>query len=285
MIPLGTHKKKRKVACNGHEPVGEHLTVVACIGVEALIVPPVVIYNGQRMQESWSENTEELARQHEPDVESAWDDDQLMLTWLKDVFDPATLEQSKDAADIRFLFIEPSELHYNSAFIQACMERNIGCIMFPKLMEHRFQPLNLCSFLTRLKLNYLEAMDKSDLEASAQITKGMIHAWHKKAWGTAADCSLIKSGWRDSGLWPFCFEVMCPDDNSRPITPERQMSKDLLETPESVRTHEHNLERLEKGEVTIEAVLEKVSKAYVRACADEAVTDWAIQESKRPRFF
>lgn len=267
---LAYPRKKRKVAPKGHKKndqskpeSNEHITVMACVGVQDAVVPPLVIYKGQYMLEYWFKNTDDLPRQLADITDSGWSNNVIALRWLKQAFEPATRPLCNDGREPRLLFMDGAGSHVQVEFIEACQERNIVLIILPAHMSHRFQPLDV-RFFNQLKAKYHEQLEDFQIahETSVRVTKGMFYLWHQRAWKASVASRVIRAGWRDSGLWPLSFEVMCPEDAPRPTTPEPQQAPSSIPTPTSVRTQKRYLRKVRRGEYDVKPLLEKLSKAF-----------------------
>lgn len=66
---------------------------------------------------------------------------------------------------------------------------------------------------------------------------------------------------------------MCPKD----VTPERQILPELVKTPYTIRTHQHNLRLIRQG-IPSKTVMEKLVKAHESSMANEKLL---IQEIER----
>ncbi|CCG85065.1 protein of unknown function [Taphrina deformans PYCC 5710] len=73
----------------------EHVTVVAAIGVTDAPVPPLIIYRGQQLQESWFNNNEDVSMRAIV-TDSGWSNDYIALKWLIEVFEPATKDRAQN---------------------------------------------------------------------------------------------------------------------------------------------------------------------------------------------
>ena len=210
----------------------EHITTVACIGVTDAIVPPLIIYSGQQLQESWFKNRVSGVEQFATVSNSGWTNEFIHNKWLMDLFDPYTRERARNCADPRFLFLDGADTHVRVEFMEKCLERNIYLIVIPAHMSQRYQPLDV-TFFNVLKMKYHEEMTNFMISAQStiRVNKGMYWAWHQAAWKATVDGRAIRSGWRDSGLWRLSQSIMCPPDLEPPRTPERQNVQETISTP------------------------------------------------------
>ena len=180
-------RRQRKVgpkggARNGQAGKGnsEHITSVVCIGIAHAPVPPLIIYRGQNLQQSWFEQHEDVA-QRAIVTDSGWTNDYVQMKWLQEVFDPATKPIARNGLDRRLLFLDGLEAHTRVTFLEACWERNIICVLLPAHLSGRLQPLDV-DFFNTLKKNYHYEQEAFQLGGvGAEVDKGMFWAWHQRA--------------------------------------------------------------------------------------------------------
>ena len=95
---LSSSRRVRRVAPRTHPkngqavpPSNEHITSVACIGIDSAPVPPLIIYQGAQLQENWfkvGEKGDGAVRPLSINTDSGWINSYVMLKWLEDAFDP-----------------------------------------------------------------------------------------------------------------------------------------------------------------------------------------------------
>ena len=99
----------------------EWVSVIECIGVNGYVPPAFIIFQGQRLQQSWVNN-----RMDKRTVlhvsENGWTDRTIALAWLKH-FDQYTSSQTK--GKYRLLILDGHSSHVSLPFIEYCEEHNI----------------------------------------------------------------------------------------------------------------------------------------------------------------
>ncbi|CCG82343.1 protein of unknown function [Taphrina deformans PYCC 5710] len=242
----------------------EHVTVVAAIG------------------ESWFNNNKDVSMRAIV-TDSGWSNDYIALKWLIEVFDPATKDRAQ--TEPRILFLDGHDSHVKVDFIKACLERNIYVCALPANMSSYLQPLDV-NYSSTLKLYYTQQIELLHMGAqdTMRVTKGMFWGWFQEAWrATAGNTRLIRSAWRESGLWPLNKEVMAPgveNEQSRATTPPTAQGYEL-KTPLTQCTYARNKRALRRSDVTQGAYTGKLDKAFELVLAEKEVAEREITLLKR----
>ena len=239
----------------------EHITVVACIGTKDAIVPPLVVYRGKYLQDSWFQSQEDVP-QLAITTESGWSNDCVQLKWIQECFDPATKSLAKAGQKPPLLYFDGAEHHVRVKCIEECLKRNIICIVLPAHLSHRYQPLDV-TFFNTLKSKYHSQMENHYFGArkAVRVNKGMFWGWHQKAWKATVNSRAIRAGWRDSGLWPLSRQIMCPLPPQRATTPDRPLSPQNVLTPWTQRIYRLNNTAYRQGFIDPDTMITKLSKA------------------------
>lgn len=253
----------------------EHITVVACVGVENQTVPSLVIYKGQSVLENWV-GTNHTGVQATT-THSGWSNDHIARQWLEKIFDPAT--KPSNPSETRLLVLDGAGSHVTVAFLDLCMARNICLLFLPAHLSHRYQPLDVTVF-NQLKSKYHAKMNDFMLSTKnqSQIKKGMFWGWHKEAWDACmASERIVRAGWQKSGLWPLRRDIMCPD--SAPVGSIQHTERpERPRTPLTDVTSRHNEFLLRQGKTTTEEVLAKTLKGNSYLTAERDIDK--IEQSK-----
>ncbi|ADV24381.1 hypothetical protein CNBF1830 [Cryptococcus gattii WM276] len=254
-------------------PSNEHITSIATIGIDLAPVPPLIIYQGEHLQDSWTSTHDKDIRQLACVTQSGWNNSYIMLKWLEDVFHPYTRGLAHDGRDPRLLFLDGAQSHTKVAFLEACWARNIVVVVLPAHLTGRFQPLDV-DFFNHLKRAYHQQLDDFQIGSGGQrVLKGMFYLWHQRAWAQVAIPRQIRSAWRKSGLWPLNKEVMDVD----PHTPPPQHAAKGPLTPNNFRILRANNLAVKKGELDPRVALEKTEKALAKALADKALLECELK--------
>ncbi|EIW67205.1 hypothetical protein TREMEDRAFT_69735 [Tremella mesenterica DSM 1558] len=273
---LSYERKVRRIGPRDHPRNGqaipassEHITSIACIGIDSAPVPPVIIYKGACVQQNWTSVSEKDIRQLAVTTDSGWINSYIMVKWLEDVFDPYTRDIAQGRR--RLLFIDGAEPHTKVNFLEACWARNIVCIIFPSNMTDKFQPLDV-DFFNILKAHYFERLSKYQFGASdSSAAKGMFWGWHQQAWRETATSRQMRGAWRKAGLWPLDRNVMgAQDEGVLRTPPPRDLAEDPL-TPHTIHILRANNCGMRHGEINKDKAIEKLEKKCEQLMAEIAM--------------
>ncbi|AFR98864.1 hypothetical protein CNAG_05436 [Cryptococcus neoformans var. grubii H99] len=279
---LSSSRRVRRVAPRTHPkngqavpPSNEHITSVACIGIDSAPVPPLIIYQGAQLQESWfkvGEKGDGAVRQLAINTDSGWINSYVMLKWLEDAFDPYTRDIASGGRERRLLILDGAEPHTKVDFLEACWARNIVVILLPAKMSGRFQPLDV-DFFNTLKAAYHRQLDEYQLGSSLRgVAKGMFWGWHQRAWRETATSRQIRGAWRKSGLFPLDPAVMGIEEQA-PATPPPQAATEDLLTPRNLRILRANSRAVRQGKVAPFSAMLKLEKASEQLIARNALLE------------
>ena len=71
----------------------ELITVIDCICANGTVLPPYIIMKGMCPSYSWVKDSELDKRSYIAASPNGWTDNELGLSWIKDLFDPLTQEK------------------------------------------------------------------------------------------------------------------------------------------------------------------------------------------------
>ncbi|ADV20611.1 Hypothetical protein CGB_B8130W [Cryptococcus gattii WM276] len=266
---LSSSRRVRRVAPRTHPrngqavpPSNEHITSVACIGIDSAPVPPLIIYQGAHLQESWFNVREEGddVRQLAITTNSGWINSYVMLKWLEEAFDPFTRDIASGGRQRRLLILDGAEPHTKVDFLEACWARNIVVLLLPAKMSGRFQPLDV-DFFNTLKAAYHRQVDAYQLGSSLRgVAKGMFWGWHQRAWRETTTSRQIRGAWRKSGLFPLDPVVMGVEEQVLGTPPPQAVAVEPL-TPHSLRILRANGRAVRQGKLTSYQSMVKLEKA------------------------
>jgi hypothetical protein len=185
---------------------------------------------------------------------NGWTSDQLGLTWLKEVFEPAT--SAKTIGKYRLLILDGHGSHATPEFDQYCREKLIITLCMPPHSSHILQPLDVGCFSV-LKRAYSKQVVNYMRLGINHIDKMEFLTAFKAARSEAMTASNIRSGFAATGLVPLDPEqVLCTI--SRPLTPPELLTamndRWAPETP-------HNVHQLERQVAAIKGFIQRRSKS------------------------
>lgn len=193
MFRIGSTRKTRRIgpktlpSCKAlaSPASNQHITVIACIGTNDAPVPPVVLYQGGSVQNSWLAVMETDVPQLVEATESGWTNGFIAKKWLERVFDPYTRERVPPGKQC-LLIMDGHATHLQVEFLEACWPRNIACLILPANMTSILQPLDV-AFFNQLKMSYHSQSAQHLLHTrSITLSKGLFWRWHQLAWKETA---------------------------------------------------------------------------------------------------
>ena len=129
-------------AAPGHQ---EWISVVECISMDGVAIPPLIIFKGERLSDAWypDDVDESWKFSCQP---KGWTTNFHGLHWFRTCFEPATRERSDDARKPQVLIFDGHESHLSSEFLAHALNNNIHLLMLPPHTSHLLQPLDVGVF-------------------------------------------------------------------------------------------------------------------------------------------
>ena len=177
----------------------EWVTVIECISSYGHCVPPVIIFEGKVHQSTWYSET--LPLDWVIGVsENGWTDNELGLTWLKEVFEKHTAHQTKGV--YRLLILDGHGSHVAPEFDLFCKEHSIITLCMPPHSSHLLQPCDVGCFAV-LKRSYGRQIEGYMRNGVNHIDKpDFLHAYHT-ARTEAMTLANVQSSFAATGIVPF----------------------------------------------------------------------------------
>ena len=212
-MPLD-HKPPKVVARKGMKKVHcrtsgnkAQITVLACSNAAGSVIPPMVIFEGQRFNPEWSkgEVTDTLYGMSD----KGWTDQELFYYWMTELF----VKQIPPARPV-MLLVDGHSSHYEPVTIRAASEQGVVVFCLPPHCTHVAQPLDV-SFFRPLKVYWSEACHMFMQEnPGCVVTKYQFSQFFSKAWYKAIQPQNLISSFAKTGIHPFN-----PDKISVPVYP------------------------------------------------------------------
>ncbi|EIW68485.1 hypothetical protein TREMEDRAFT_69393 [Tremella mesenterica DSM 1558] len=118
----------------------------------------------------------------------------------------------------RLLILNGHDCHTLVAFLDACWELNITCLVLPAHLSQVFQPLDV-NFFRILKETYNDQIDTYQLSTNEHhIPKPFFYCWHLPAWLRTTTTHQIQTAWAKSYLFPLT-QINVGLREARPATP------------------------------------------------------------------
>ncbi|CAF0964997.1 unnamed protein product, partial [Didymodactylos carnosus] len=194
-----------------------YTTVLTCIAANGLLLPPFVIYNGQKLFESWTLNG--------PDGASYTVTNNGRITtetfewWFENMFIPLTSHINRPL----LLLMDNHLSHINVKCIELAIQNQIHLISLPPNTTHALQPLDVVVFglvktqWKRLISQYFKATNRKNLR------KSDFPLLLKKLFDNTLTKRQIVSSFSRAGVWPF-------DENAMKDKVIRQTASELNKT-------------------------------------------------------
>ena len=222
----------------------EWISVIETIGTSDIPVPPTIIFRGQVLPYSWTENLpSEVGKWLLLVTEKGWTNQDAALEWLKH-FDKHTKMRVKGRK--RLLVLDGHVSHQTVEFITYCADHNIIPLRMPPHTTNYLQPLDVGIFgplatafrkemLAMVEFEGVKLNQNEFLRCLFKARKGL------KGW--------LAGAWRGCGLLPF--------------NPEHVLIK--------LPTYRRQLEKKGEGEGTTQGYSDLTQHASVAQQAEEAL--------------
>jgi hypothetical protein len=242
----------------------EWVTIIKCINVTGVSIPPLVIFEAIMHQAAWYQAIP-------PDwsigvSENGWTTNEISLAWLR-LFH----EHTKDhiIGTHRMLVLDGHSSHINPEFDRFCLDHKIIVVCMPAHSSHLLQLLDVGCF-SALKQAYGRSIEQMMAHSINHIDKHEFLPIYKQARQLALSPSNIQAGFAATGLVPYSPDRVLSQLHAEyytPPPPQRPQSNGswTAETP-------HNIEELEKQKALIQQLIRR------RTRSPPSPTDNAIQQ-------
>ena len=171
-----------------------------CICADGDSIPPLIIFKGENVSESWIPKKELPQGWHVSCNSKGWTSNEHGVEWLKKCFEPAT----RDKADgqFRLLICDGHDSHISSEFIRHCISNRIVLLLLPPHCSHLMQPLDVGIFFP-LKQAIGAFVDRIIQTGIGRLQKIEWFNCFIKARDKAITKANIEGGWRGAGIYPM----------------------------------------------------------------------------------
>ena len=170
VVPKGT----KKVHCrtSGNKP---QITVLACANAAGSVIPPMVIFEGKRLNAEWTKG--EVPNTLYGMSDKGWTDMELFKHWMTDHFIP-----NIPPARPVMLLLDGHSSHYEPDTIKLAVQEGIIVFCLPPHTTHISQPLDI-SFFRPLKVYWYDTCRKYIHDHPGRvITKYQFSSLFSTAW-------------------------------------------------------------------------------------------------------
>jgi hypothetical protein len=203
----------------------EWVSMVECICADGTILPPLGIFKGKNVLQSWIPPTV-IDQWFFSANTKGWTSNLHGLEWLKRIFEPTT--RAKADGQHRLLICDGHDSHISGSFIAHCLQNRIVLLILPPHTSHLLQPLDVAIF-GPLKKRLTAALSPLNQAQLARIQKYEWMEAYIQARFDVCNHHNIESAYRGAGLFPFnpqrALRTLLHDEPSvevdRPKTPNQ----------------------------------------------------------------
>lgn len=227
--PVVLARKGAKRVHNIASEHGENVTIVSCGNALGHMIPPTILFKGERLRPEWCENLPIGSQVFMTPKGSM--NVQTFVKWI-DHF-----AKFKSPGPVLLIF-DGVSAHLDANIVHAAEAHDITLFCLPSNTTHELQPMDNSVFKSyevawdeEVLLFWTQQARRSKSEAEGVCTNRTIRRSQfgkifSRAWGKAATPSNVISGFRATGIFPFDpyaikDEAFAPSDLTYKLTPER----------------------------------------------------------------
>ena len=228
----------------------EWVTIIECISLKGIHIPPMIILKGKEQQAAWYQ---------EPNLhadtgwklalsQNGWTTDEIGLHWLKELFEPLSKQHSTGAKWL--LILDGHSSHMTAEFDDFCKENAIICLYMPPHTSHLLQPLDVGVF-GPLKCAYGKLVEGMMVAGNNHIDKEDFLHLYPPARKAVFTQKNICSGFAGAGLKPLdqdqvlekiTFQLCTP---TPPLIEVEGSISSAFQTPQNIRQLDHKVQSLQ----------------------------------------
>lgn len=187
----------------------EWITLLACICADGSALAPALIYQSaaSSIQDTWLQALRPEDRVYISSSPSGWTNNDIGLSWLKQVFDRSTKE--KAGRSYRLLILDGHGSHLTIDFIEYCDRNRILLAVYPPHSTHTLQPLDVVMFkpFSSAYSNQVAAFMER-CQGLTSMSKRDFYPMFMAAWEASFKEETILKAFKATGLSPFEPEVI-----------------------------------------------------------------------------
>jgi hypothetical protein len=204
----------------------EWITVLASVCADGSALPPGIIYQAKNgaIRDTWVADI--TAGEHSVHVSSSpsgWTNNDIGLSWLREVFDRYTKEKCRRS--YRLLILDGHGSHVTMDFIEYCHQNRILLAIFPPHSTHTLQPLDVVMFKP-LSSAYSSKLAHHQQQSMGllPIKKGDFFPLFWSAWKISFKKETILKSFKATGIWPMNADVILKRFSHTPPISDRDQS-------------------------------------------------------------
>jgi hypothetical protein len=187
----------------------EWITLLACICADGSALAPALIYQSDSgsIQDTWLQALMPEDQVYISSSPSGWTNNDIGLSWLKQVFDRSTKE--KAGRSYRLLILDGHGSHLTKDFIEYCDRNRILLAVYPPHSTHTLQPLDVVMFkpFSSAYSNQVAAFIER-CQGLTSMSKRDFYPMFMAAWEASFKKDTILKAFEATGLSPFEPEVI-----------------------------------------------------------------------------
>jgi hypothetical protein len=187
----------------------EWITLLACICADGSALAPALIYQSGSgsIQDTWLQAPRPEDQVYISSSPSGWTNNDIGLSWLKQVFDRST--KKKTGRSYRLLILDGHGSHLTMDFIEYCNQNRILLAVYPPHSTHTLQPLDVVMFkpFSSAYSNQVAAFMER-CQGLTSMSKRDFYPMFIAAWEASFKKDTILKAFEATGLSPLQPEVI-----------------------------------------------------------------------------
>ena len=201
-------KSKRVIAERGQKVIvtkrsnsRENVTVVATINAAGEVMPPLIIFRGQRLQEEWIRRDAGVPGATYTVTDSSMMQGPVFLAFFRR-FRKHLVDNGKIDGKPHVIVLDGHASHLTLEVIKFAMDNNLVIFQLPSHSSHVKQPLDVCVFsiFKRESTKVLHHWAKT--HGNKMPVKADMNEIIRKSWAQSFTPSRVVASFEGSGLWP-----------------------------------------------------------------------------------
>jgi len=206
---LSLHHPQNVLAKKGSKRVhlvapehGENVTVVACGSASGLVIPPMVIFKGQRKKSNLADELppgSAVVMAHKGCMTTS-----VFIRWIQH------FAQFKPAGDVLLVY-DGAASHLDPSIVDAADHHHIHLFCLPSNTTHELQPMDKSVFRSFETYWDEELLKFWRLHADRQVNKDRFGKIFTPAWYKAMTPMNVINGFKATGIYPFNKNAIPPE--------------------------------------------------------------------------
>ena len=243
-MPL-SHKQPKCVAERGARKVHgrasgdkSQITIVACANAAGSILPPMVIFKGERLNADYTKN--QVPNTLYGMSKQGWIDSGLFYLWFHELF----LKNIPPTRPV-LLLLDGHSTHYTPEALREAQKEGVIIMCLPSNTTYAAQPLDV-SFFGPLKKHWSSVCHSYVSENPGKVvTKYTFSGLFRQAWYKTISPGLIVAGFHKVGVCPFnrtAIQAVSLDECRAGVDPTQDVEEDYQNEDSNEQTADSAIE-------------------------------------------